>query len=251
MEDYLRLLDAFTAESKHILGAHLTGVYLHGSAAMGCFNPRKSDLDLLVVIKDKIPNSIKRLYMDMAVRLNALAPEKGIEFSIIREDVCRPFVYPTPFELHFSISHLAWYCSNPTDYINKMRGTDPDLAAHVTILYHRGKTLCGKDIKTVFSEVRPEDYWDSIVRDVENAAADILKAPVYVILNLCRVLAYKRDGLILSKSEGGEWGLANLPALYADLIRVAVTEYRSSLPAGWDKKPLHNFAAYMLALIYA
>ena len=44
------LLDALVAESRLCLGDTLVGVYLHGSAAMGCYHPAHSDLDLLVVV---------------------------------------------------------------------------------------------------------------------------------------------------------------------------------------------------------
>ena len=87
-----------------------------------------------------------------------------------------------------------------------MKGIDKDLAAHVTIVYHKGKTLYGKEIKEVFSEVRKQDYLDSIWFDIENAEEEIVNNPVYFILNLCRVLAYKEDGLSYQnkKAVGGE-----------------------------------------------
>lgn len=150
INEYQAFLDCFVAQSRDILGDCLTGIYLHGSAVMGCFNSQKSDIDLLIVAKGGLSAEIKRQFMDMAVRMNEQAPAKGVEFSIIREDVCSPFVYPTPFELHFSITHLKWYQSDPAGYVAKMNGTDRDLAAHVTILYHRGRTLWGREIKEVF-----------------------------------------------------------------------------------------------------
>lgn len=149
MLELRELLADFIKNSKNILGNNLTGIYLHGSAAMGCFNDKKSDIDLLVVVKNDISKEIKRQYMDMVVTLNREAPSKGIELSIVKETVCKSFIYPTPFELHFSIAHLNWYLSNPEDYIDKMNGTDKDLAAHFTIVYHRGKTLYGREIKSV------------------------------------------------------------------------------------------------------
>ena len=42
MSDPYELLDIFTEQSKAILGDGLVGIYLHGSAAMGCFNPGKA-----------------------------------------------------------------------------------------------------------------------------------------------------------------------------------------------------------------
>lgn len=138
MNEYQRILDRFVERSREILGDRLVGVYLHGSAAMGCFHGASGDLDLLAVISETASGRWKRPFMDMTVELNAQAPAKGIELSVVREDVCRPFVYPTPFELHFSNAHLDWYRTAPEEYIDRMRGTDKDLAAHFTIIYHRG-----------------------------------------------------------------------------------------------------------------
>lgn len=77
---------------------------------------------MLVVVNEAIPNNIKHRFMDMVVELNTYAPPKGIELSIVKRGVCNPFVYPTPFELHFSITHLEWYKTNPLDYIDKNEG---------------------------------------------------------------------------------------------------------------------------------
>lgn len=54
---YDNLLVSFTEMSKRILGDNLVGVYLHGSAVMGCFQPGKSDLDLILIVRQDIPSS--------------------------------------------------------------------------------------------------------------------------------------------------------------------------------------------------
>ncbi len=250
MFDLDNLLNEFIASCQTILGDNLTGIYLHGSAVMGCFNIRKSDVDLLVVVKDEVAKDHKRKFMDMVVALNERAPKKGIEMSIVKEAVCNPFVYPTPFELHFSIAHLNWYRSNPGDYVEKMKGTDKDLAAHFTIIYHRGKTLLGKEIKEVFSEVSGEAYMDSIWTDIAGAKEDILENPLYIILNLCRVLAYKREGLILSKKEGGEWAVKCLEKPeYIALVLAALKEYETDEAMVVDNSVAIGVTEYMLEQI--
>lgn len=236
----------FVARSQAILGDNLEGIYLHGSAVMGCFNEKKSDIDLVIVVNTTVPAEIKYQYMDMVVEMNPYAPEKGIELSIVKKEVCKPFIYPTPFELHFSIKHLEWYKTNPSDYINKMNGVDRDLAAHFTILYHRGKCLYGKDIKEVFEKVGTEFYFDSIWNDVKNAEEEIMRNPTYMILNLCRVLAYQKDALILSKQEGGNWGLANIPPQYHSLILQALEEYSSDKLLKWDENNAYDYVTYMI-----
>ena len=54
----------FVARSQAILGDNLEGIYLHGSAVMGCFNEKKSDIDLVIVVNTTVPAEIKYQYMD-------------------------------------------------------------------------------------------------------------------------------------------------------------------------------------------
>lgn len=54
------LTNVFTEQSQKILGDYLVGIYLHGSAVMGCFHEAGSDIDLLVVVNAVISDEIKR-----------------------------------------------------------------------------------------------------------------------------------------------------------------------------------------------
>lgn len=246
MENHESILNRFVCSCVEILSGNLVGVYLHGSLAMGCFNPNKSDIDLIVVTEREPEAGAKRQLMDRAVELDARGPAKGLEFSVVDRAVCKPFVYPTPFTLHYSRTHLNWYRSDPADYVARMNGTDPDLAAHFTILRHRGRALRGEPIEAVFGEVPRADYFDSIWRDVEAAREDIAGDPVYVTLNLCRVLAFARDGAILSKREGGDWGLQNLPETYLSIVRDALTAYSADIEMETDRDSAESYAEYML-----
>ena len=243
------ILTQFVDRSKDILKENLVGVYLHGSAVMGCYNPKKSDLDLIVVVNGAIPDSEKKAFMDMVVELNENGPAKGIEMSVVKREVCKPFVYPTPFELHFSVMHLGWYKDNPDDYIQKMNGEDSDLAAHFTIIKKRGKCFYGDPIDEVFGEVPSADYMDSIKDDIAEAEDDIVDNTMYITLNLARVLAYKKDELVLSKKEGGEWALNAVPEEYHDQIKEAMREYETGENASYDTELARRYARYMLNAI--
>ena len=244
-----RVIKGFVAQSQSILQDNLVGIYLHGSLAMGCFNPRKSDIDLIAVVDHSLPADVKRAYVDMVAGYSASGPEKGIEMSIVRREVCNPFVYPTPFELHFSAGHLKWYRDDPTDYIRRMNGTDKDLAAHFTIIGKRGICLYGAPIKDVFGEVADSCYRDALWYDIERAEEEITAHPMYLILNLARVLAYQEDGAVLSKKEGGEWALTHLPAEYHPLIADALREYSESADAAYDPALAKGYAGYAIARI--
>ncbi|MCR5459688.1 MAG: DUF4111 domain-containing protein [Acetatifactor sp.] len=244
-----RVTTQFTKQSRTILGDNLTGVYLHGSAVMGCYNPEKSDVDLIVVVNDSLSDDVKRKFMDMIMTLNDEGPAKGIEMSIVRKADCNPYLYPTPFELHFSAMHVGWYRDNPEDYIKKMKGTDADLAAHFTIIQKRGKRLYGAPIDEVFAIVPQADYVDSIWNDIADAEEEITDHPTYLTLNLARVLAYLKDGLVLSKKEGGEWALNNVPDSYHRLIKAALSEYAGAMDLSYDAELAKDYAGYMVGEI--
>ena len=244
-----KLINEFVSKSKEILKDNLIGIYLHGSAVMECFNPQKSDIDLMVVVNEKMDKASKRAYMDMVVALNEKGPAKGIEMSVVIRDVCKPFIYPTPFELHFSVAHLGWYKDNPDDYIRKMYGTEKDLAAHFTIIGKRGRCLYGQPIDEVFGEVPRQDYIDSIWEDIADASKEIADNTMYLTLNLARVLAYCKDGLVLSKKEGGEWGLENIPKKYYDLISSALRDYSNGETVTYDIDLAKEYAKFMITTV--
>lgn len=249
---YGDLLLRFTEMSRDVLQENLIGVYLHGSAAMGCFNPQKSDLDLILVTESGISRDVKMEFMKNAIRLNGEAPSKGMEWSIVKREFCRPFLYPTPYELHFSTAHLSRFQENPEEYVERMQGTDKDLAAHFTIIRQYGIMLYGQDIDQVFGAVPKQAYMDSIWSDVENACDDIAADPVYVTLNLCRVLAYLQDSLILSKKAGGEWGSRSLPEEFLPFLRAMLQSYISgeAVPdIQTDSDIRAKYAQYMISQI--
>lgn len=246
MGNYDDMLIEFAEQSRAVLGSSLVGIYLHGSAAMGCLNPDKSDIDLIVVVNDDLGYSKKRDFLRVVLRAQKNGPAKGVEMSIVKEEYCKPFVYPTPFELHFSVGCLGWLRTDLDEYILKMNGEDKDLAAHFTIIKSRGKVLFGKPIDEVFGEVDKKYYFDSLWHDIENAGEDIKKEPLYIILNLTRVLAYAKEGLILSKKEGGMWGLEKLPEEFAGLIDLALADYENTEKREYDIPLCESYAGYML-----
>jgi len=240
------LISRFAEISKETLADRIAGIYLHGSAVMGCYQPKKSDLDFLIVVNDVLSDAEKRRFMDRLLELDHICPGKGIEMSIVTKDVCSPFVYPTPFILHYSRMHTEWYRRDPEDYIRKMNGTDKDLAAHFTVIRSRGRCLYGLSVKDVFGEVPEQAYTNSIWDDVSGAEEEITENPMYLILNLARVLAYLKDRKVMSKKEGGMWALEFLPEKYDPLIRSALREYESGEDVQYDGELAKEYAVYML-----
>lgn len=240
------LLNRICSAYKDILTDTLTGIYIHGSLAMGCFRWQCSDIDFLVVVETQPSLSQKEALIQVLTDLNSEAPEKGFEMSVVLKQDCRHFHHPAPYVLHYSNSHLASIRTDLTRYCQNMHGLDPDLAAHFTITLHAGRVLCGPPICDIFAPVPPADYLSSIRYDIENAEEEICENPIYLILNLCRVLAFIRDGAILSKDQGGLWGQQKLPATYQSFARAARNRYLYDSAATFCESDLRAFARYML-----
>lgn len=251
---YKELMDDICANYQEILRGNLVGIYVHGSIAFGCFTWEKSDIDFIVVVKEPPQMQQKIRMIETLVDRNDICPQKGFEMSVVCEKYCRKFVYPTPYELHFANAHFFDHYKVKTEenlrsYCEKMQGVDPDLAAHFTVINTAGITWCGQARENVFGPVAKEEYLDSICRDIAVAKEEIEQNPVYMILNLCRVLGYLREEKVLSKKAGGQWGLKHLPEMFAPLIGQALRCYESSVEFDKHSAELQSFAGYMLEKI--
>lgn len=240
-----RLLDEIVQEYRRILGENLVGIYVHGSLAFGCFCWEQSDIDFIAVTDASPSLEEKEELIRVLLRMDAGGPKKGFEMSVVREEACRCFVHPTPFELHYSNAHEEACRRDLRSFCKEMNGVDGDLAAHFTVIRSVGIAIWGKEIRDVFGQVPREDYLDSIRKDVQSGVEDVVRDPVYVILNLCRVLAYQREGLVLSKEDGAKWGERNLPSQYQQLIRGAKRAYACQDAMEGQEGEWRAFAAYM------
>ncbi|MBC7320653.1 DUF4111 domain-containing protein [bacterium] len=244
------VLDKIVESYRNVLGDNLVGIYLHGSLALGCFNPYKSDIDFLIVVQDKLSIITKRKIIATTLELASLEeiPSKGLEFSIVLERDLKDFTHPMPFEFHYSKDWHKAYEEDRIDLTKEDR--DRDLSAHITVIFNRGICLYGKPTKEVFSPIPKEYYIDALIYDVEGITKNIYKDPVYGILNLCRVLFFLEEGVIASKEEGGLWGINNLPKEYRHLPWKALKEYgKKEDDSKWDTDELRDFADYTISRI--
>ncbi len=242
-EPIMSLLCRIGHRLRGLLGENLVGVYLHGSLAFGCFKPDASDVDILVVARDRLDAATKRRIADALIELSRAAPKKGLEMSVVTQAALREFRHPTPYEFHFSNDWIERYAADAVDL--EAERTDPDLAAHLTVVRLRGVRLLGAPIEEVVPPIPRDAYLRSIANDAAYASRNLASDPVYGVLNLCRVLAFIRDGLITSKAEGGRWAVQHLPADFIPLAQAALDVYaQADLLRLADGEQLNAFVAY-------
>jgi len=215
---------------KSELGNNLVGVYLHGSLAMGSYYRPKSDIDFIVVTKNKIGAVVAKSFGASIAKVAEKRPTTGsVELSIITADVAWNVPVPTPFEFHYSFEWHNKILKGEVDYDSDK--TDIDLLSHLMYVRQRGVCLEGKSILEVFGEYDWKSFMDAVVDDFNwiIEGENIVQSPVYGVLNICRVLQLlnENNGKVHSKEEGGEWALKNLPKEYNAVIQKALDIYRS------------------------
>jgi predicted nucleotidyltransferase len=244
--------DAFAerlaADLAAILGVELVGVYLHGSLAMGCFNPERSDVDLLVVTREPPAPARRRAIAELM--LSTSGNPYPVEMTVLTTGQLRPWRHPAPYDFHYS---ELW--RQPLDQrlrsggLGSARRTDPDLAAHVTTLRARGRVLLGAPIGEVFPEVPEADFRQAILADLE--WTDERSTQVYGVLNACRVLAHLDGQGVLSKAEAADWALrhGNLPADHRSTVAMAASAYRDGGDEPCSPQQVRAFVQWVAARV--
>lgn len=243
------VLNAVCDGFEKVLGEKMTGFYVHGSIGFGCFDWDRSDIDFIVVVSEPLDRDEKLRLLAVLDQQRPSAPPKGFEMSVVLYQYCQHFVYPTPYELHFSNAWLSRYQAHPLTLCGDEPQYDPDLAAHFMVIQKAGMVWRGLPIASVFGEVPRDAYIESIYADIKNAPDDVRDAPVYVILNLCRVYAFLKDGCVLSKAQGGQWGIKNLPADRHAVICWALEAYTRGDTGPVDTEKAAAFCHEMLKRI--
>jgi streptomycin 3"-adenylyltransferase len=229
------------------LAEDLVSVIVHGSLAMGDFHPPKSDIDVLAVSSRRLAAAERiGLLRDLA-GLHTYRPTRpGLEFSLLSQADLSPFVHPSPFEVHFSASHVARIRQG---WVPPPHAVDADLAAHLTVARVRGIAVHGLSPHMALPAISPDLYIASVMTDAEQILHDetVLAAPTYGVLNLCRTLQLLEAGghIVASKAEGAAWALTHLDSVFHPLIAAALDAHcadagsrdwtwREWSQAGWD-----------------
>jgi streptomycin 3"-adenylyltransferase len=188
------------------VGGELTGVYVHGSLALGGFRPERSDVDVLAVIEAPMSPDRQAAIGDALLRAAYPCPGTGLECSVITAATATD-LGDCRFEVHVATPDTA--------VIGEGRGGDPDLVLYVEVCRRSGITLTGPPAASVFGAV-PHDRLLAAIRDEMAWGLSAWRqssAPFeYAVLNACRALLFARDGSLRSKVAGGEWYRAAHPA---------------------------------------
>ena len=206
-------------------GPGLVGAYLHGSVALGGFQPGASDLDLLVVVNDRWQPDMRGGVVRVLQESHGSSPGRGIEASVIRDEVARAGGRRIDFEVHVT--------TDPTDrtMVTGARGSgDPDLILHLAVCRQSAIAVLGPDPMVVFAEVDPTLVISQMIQELTWALAQGSEA--YAVLNACRARFYLEHRMFCSKLEGGSWARSRF-----DAVRLIDRSLAAQEGRGDDQRP--------------
>lgn len=242
--------DAVVAALKSVLGADLVGVYLHGSAVLGCFGPH-SDIDVVVVSRRATEDETKRRLIEPLLAISGTyappGPPRPVELDAITEANLRPWQYPSQLDFHYSEEFRGRIAAGDLEAWNGLESRD--LAAHITVLRQAGVVLAGPPIEAVFPEVPWPDYVHALSHDLSWFRERIDEIPRYAVLSGPRIWATLATGVPQSKASAGDWALPRLPVELRPVLEHALAVYRGEAKEDWDRLPLGDYIAAVAAEI--
>jgi hypothetical protein len=194
--------EALAGELVRVCGSRVQAVYLHGSAALGGWQPG-SDVDLLIVGADDTGAGTLGLVADSLTDSRGVCPGRGLECSLVSRSAARAPGPPWPYLLH-----VVTGPQEPGGFRVSTGGAsigDADLLMHYAVCREAGWPVYGPPPKQVIGPVSRQRILAYLAGELRWGLEHGTEA--YAVLNACRALIYQADGQIVAKISGGESAL--------------------------------------------
>jgi hypothetical protein len=185
---------------RELLGEALVGAYFVGSIALGGYVAGESDIDIVAVSEDAIPDQMKPAVVGAVAATSMSCPARGLEFTLYRRDVAGSSAVAADFELNVNggprmaqVTHLEsrtepwfWYVLDRA------------------IAHRCGVAICGPSADEVFADVSRSRLLEAMIESMrwhrENE-----QGTLYSVLNAARAWRFATENALGSKLEGASW----------------------------------------------
>ena len=220
-KDVREVIELLLIKVKGALNDKFIGMYIHGSLALGDFNPNSSDIDFFVITKGEISKEefslLKQIHNDILSIDNKWG--KRLEGSYIDMETLKSITPPT----------------KPRPYINgeefhlANHGYEWILEEHVT--REHGIIIEGPNPKELIMSISLEDLREGNLKILNDWWAPMVTYPLmlkdseyqaYAVLSMCRIIYTFTYGIIVSKKKASSWAQRNLEKEWENLIKEAM-----------------------------
>lgn len=225
------ILETLRERIPSTLGKNLVGIYLKGSLALGDFNPRTSDVDLLVVTDEPVSAEDFPVLAAMHERIQALPNPyaKEVELAYVPVRAIRDFQPVQKYPALERGGKLRW----------KPLGANWILEFW-TVREH-GAVLYGPDSKTLIPPISSEEIVGAVRMVLAQDWLEWVGTWQYpgwqthagemrfVVETMCRAAYTLERGEMCSKPQAVQWALKTLPEPWPPLIERSQT-WRAGQP---------------------
>ncbi|HEX9057550.1 MAG TPA: aminoglycoside adenylyltransferase domain-containing protein [Ktedonobacterales bacterium] len=221
-----------------IVGAQVAGMYLVGSLALGDFQPRESDLDLVIVTVGALSDEKVAALRDLHQRFDhsPSAWAAHLDAVYIPQEVLRE---PSPSAARYPV--LGW----PEPLVPEPLEDSWWPFWRYTLREH-GVVVSGPDPRSLLDPVQPDDLRRASAAKVAEwrtlahgdpawvAGLQVRQQHTYVVVTLCRLLYTLHTGAVASKPVAARWAARTRASRWSALIDRATTEPRDNTPVPED-----------------
>jgi len=242
---YDHYLTALTNRCRGVLGEKLIGLYLHGSGSQHDYRQGKSDLDVVGVVSESLPDQRKDHLCGQLDHTSLAVPAAGLDFLLVTQDAAQhPIACP---------AHELWFSTGETwkTTVEKQGHTTEHLIVFASCR-ERGHALFGPEAEALFAPV-PRPLLLNALIDVltwhQGKILDPFHDPggQYSVLNACRAWQYAEESRLSSKTDGALWLLSKEPQ--HSLVRHAVALRRGERSEPLDAGEIQRFLVRVTDMI--
>jgi Domain of unknown function (DUF4111)/Nucleotidyltransferase domain len=220
------------------------GVILHGSLVLDDYVPGRSDVDLLVVVRDPLSDGQLDALIAAVAALQPHAPGR-VDLRVVTQRVAASPTLGPPMEAYIEIPR-----SGSEINVEELRHPgERDLVVEFSICRAHGRSLLGPPPAQLIGDVPARwvlDVGDAQLRDWLEIGDDPQYAEL-TVLTACRVWRFAEERRHCSKTAAAEWALQRDPQLH--VVRDAVEQRRSGPPRELDPAQIHQLLVDVRARI--
>lgn len=212
------LLQELTAHLPVLLGRNLVGIYLYGSITQQAFNPKRSDVDCIVVTKRNLSDAqLRRLgaWLALTAGSNPWAARLQLLF-LLKSEVLTMNSKACLYQ--FGVLKRTRSDGNPIIWMNVLQS---------------GRVLFGPRPESFVPVITPETLFQALARELgylreeirdkqKSDWRDVPSYRAYAVLTLCRILYSFRKGTVVSKQRAAKWATEYLPEEWHSIILQAL-----------------------------
>jgi hypothetical protein len=235
------LLQDLEAQLPLVLGRNLVGIYLYGSVTHGAFNPKRSDVDCIVVTRRDLSDAqFRRLdaWLAQIAKSNSWTARLQMLF-LVKNELLNMNASGCLYQ--FGVFTRSGSDGNPIIWMDFLTS---------------GRVLFGPRPESFLPEITPRIIFQAFERELGYLREEICEKPksewrdvpmyrAYAVLTVCRILySFRKGGTIVPKPRAAKWATKYLPEEWREIIRPALKFNETGRVSDIPLKRIEQFISF-------